>query len=413
MVIFGSWNGQTLTLSLKPNSLTLSLQGQGQSQVYSFDAAGRLWTAMREDVSYRRGLNGRTVAKWQTTAGAHVSAGGEGRERRWLSPAETARLEERARQMVSDLLSALDAGAAQLKIPLPAQERPLLEAAACFIQERYQADVAHYHQVYKPVGILPPDQYMAVVLQATEGCSFNTCTFCTFYRDRPFRIRRPEDFRTHALAVKDFLGAGLSLRRTVFLGDANALVVPQPRLLELLDVVHQAYDVEKLGGIYAFLDGFSGEKKTAHDFRVLAERGLKRVYIGMESGKADLLRLLKKPGRPEDVLQAVRAMKEGGVSVGIIVLLGAGGKQHARGHVQDTVRALNSMPLDMDDLVYFSELVESEGMEYTRDAYALQLQPLTPAERIRQGEEIESQLRFGAQAGTPHISRYDIREFVY
>ena len=145
----------------------------------------------------------------------------------------------------------------------------------------------------------------------------------------------------------------------------------------------------------------------------LAERGLKRVYIGMESGNPDLLRLLKKPGRPEDVLQAVRAMKEGGVSVGIIVLLGAGGKQYASGHVKDTVRALNSMPLDLDDLMYFSELVEGEGMEYTRDAYALQLMPLTPAERIRQGEEIESQLRFGDKGGTPHISRYDIREFVY
>jgi len=38
----------------------------------------------------------------------------------------------------------------------------------------------------KPVGILPPDQYMAVVLQAAEGCAFNTCTFCDFYRDRSF-----------------------------------------------------------------------------------------------------------------------------------------------------------------------------------------------------------------------------------
>ena len=117
MVIFGTWNGQTISLSLKPNSLTLSLQGQGQSQVYSFDAAGRLWTAMLEDVSYRRGLNGRTVAKWQTT-----STGG--RERRWLSPAETARLEERARQIVSDLLTALDAGAAQLKTHSPLRTAP-------------------------------------------------------------------------------------------------------------------------------------------------------------------------------------------------------------------------------------------------------------------------------------------------
>jgi radical SAM superfamily enzyme YgiQ (UPF0313 family) len=129
--------------------------------------------------------------------------------------------------------------------------------------DRYRQDVIQYHKVYKPVGILPPDQYMAVVLQATEGCSFNTCTFCDFYRDRPFRIKQPDAFRQHCEAVRDYLGEGLKLRRTIFLGDANALVIPMPRLLPLLDIVHQTYDVEALGGIYAFLDGLAGNAKAA------------------------------------------------------------------------------------------------------------------------------------------------------
>lgn len=405
MVIFGTWRNNTLTLSTKPNSLTLSMQGQGQSRVYSFDGAGRLWTAMVDNVSYRRGLNGRTVAKWQT--------GADSRERRWLEPVEAARLEESARGLVEDLLRDLQSGAVELKAPLPPTALPLLEAAACFTSDRYTLDVQQYHQVYKPVGILPPDQYMAVVLQATEGCSFNTCTFCTFYRDRRFRIKRPDEFRAHAQSVRDFLGPGLNLRRTIFLGDANALVVPQPRLLELLNVVHEVYDVEQLGGMFAFLDGFSGEKKTAADYRKLAEMGMKRIYIGMESGNARLLEFLKKPGKPEDVLHAVRTIKEGGISVGVIALLGAGGHTYARDHVRDTVKLLNAMPLDLDDLIYFSELIEGEGMEYTRDAYDANLQPLTSEERIRQGEEIEAALRFSRAGGIPHISRYDIREFVY
>ncbi len=254
---------------------------------------------------------------------------------------------------------------------------------------------------------------MAVVLQLTEGCSFNTCTFCTFYRDRPFRIKTPDAFRAHARAVKAFLGRGLNLRRTVFLGDANALVVPMQRLLPLLDVVHQEYDVDALGGMYAFLDGFSGEKKTASDYAELAARGLKRVYIGMETGNADLLRFLQKPGTPEDVIQAVQALKAGGVAVGVIVLLGAGGHQYADAHVRDTIAALNAMPLDADDIVYFSELIVSEGMEYARRAYEEGLQPLTHEERLAQQEAIEDGLRFSEEGGTPHISRYDIREFVY
>lgn len=410
MVIFGRWKNQTLTISPKANSLTISLQDKDNSQVYSFDAEGRLWTAMREGISYRRGLNGRTVAKWQTGGQTFAETG---RDRRWLNPDEAAALEETARQTVSALLDDLQNGEAAINGDLTPPARDLFDRTACFTREKYTADVQRYHQVYLPVGILPPDQYMAVVLQATLGCSFNTCTFCTFYRDRRFRIRPPEEFRAHAQAVRDYLGKGLNLRRTIFLGDANALVIPQPRLLKLLDEVHAVYDVEQLGGIYAFLDGFSGEKKTAADYAELARRGMKRIYIGMESGSQDLLRFLNKPGKPEDVLQAVRAIKAGGVAVGIIILLGAGGHHYARRHVQDTIAALNQMPLDLDDLIYFSELIESEGLAYTRDAFQEQMRPLTSPERIAQGEEIEAALHFTEERGVPHISRYDIREFVY
>lgn len=408
MVIFGKWNGKTVTISVKLNSLTLSLQAQDENEVFSFDGEGRLWTAMLGGVSYRRGLNGRTVAKWQAQPGRD-----EARERRWLDPEEAAALEETARQTAANLHRDLLSQLVALQTPLNAGALPWIERAAAFNTQHYQQDISAYHQVYKPVGILPPDQYMAVVLQATEGCSFNTCTFCNFYRDRRFRIRQPGEFREHARAVHKFLGAGLNLRRTIFLGDANALVVPMPRLLQLMDIVHDEFDVEQLGGMYAFLDGFSGEKKTAADYAELARRGMKRIYIGMESGSEELLNLLKKPGRPSDAIQAVRAMKDGGLAVGIIVLLGAGGHFYAPIHTRETIAAINQMPLDLDDLIYFSELIEDEGLQYTRDAYDQKLRPLTPAQRIAQGEEIEARLRFDPQRGIPHISRYDIREFVY
>ncbi|HML22765.1 MAG TPA: radical SAM protein, partial [Aggregatilinea sp.] len=322
-------------------------------------------------------------------------------------------VEGRARAQMAALYGAIRSGAAALSGSLDAQAQTGFERAIAFDAERSAADAARYLDVYQPVGILPPDQYFSVVLQLAEGCSFNTCTFCTFYRDRAFRIKPPDAFREHALAVRDFLGDGLSLRRTIFLGDANALVIPMKLLLPLVDIVHEVYDVDRLGGLYAFLDGFSGHKKSASDYATLRERGLKTVYIGMESGHAPLLKFLKKPGQPEDVVEAVRAIKAGGVSVGVIVLLGAGGQQYAAAHVRDTIDAINAMGLDMDDLIYFSELVVSEGMDYARDAYDAGLTPLTPEERIAQGEQIERGLRFSPDGGVPHISRYDIREFVY
>ncbi|HEY3340364.1 MAG TPA: radical SAM protein [Anaerolineae bacterium] len=405
MVINGQWQTHPVTISVKPNCLTVSVDGPREAIVFSFDYAGRMWTALINEVSYRRGLDGKIIAKWQTTA--------RERDRRWLSRDEAIRVEEQARQTTAQLYQAVQTGAARLREPLPAEGHLVIQRAIAFDAAQSLADARRYYQVYKPVGILPPDQYMAVVLQATEGCSFNTCTFCTFYKDRPFRIRRPAEFRAHAEAVRDFLGAGLSLRRTIFLGDANALVTPMPLLLQLLDEVHAVYDVDKLGGVYAFLDGFSGERKSVADYRALAAQGLKRVYIGMESGNDGLLTFLNKPSKPDEVIRAVRSMKAGGVAVGVIILLGAGGHEYAEGHVADTVRALNAMPLDMDDIIYFSELVTSEALDYTQAAYQAQLNPLTQHERIAQGEQIQAGLRFDPERGVPHISRYDIREFVY
>lgn len=402
MVHQGYWKNQSVTISVKTNCLTISI---GSKEVFSYDLAGRLWTALVEEISYRRGLDGKVVAKWQPPD--------KTRHRRWLSQEESADLIQRGHDLLNNLLLNLRENQIDLNPPLDEKGWRDLQTAASFDNSLSQADALKYHQVYKPVGILPPDQYISVVLQAAEGCSFNTCTFCDFYRDRPFRIKREDEFREHIRSVKEFLGDGLSLRRTIFLGDANALVIPMPRLIRHFEIIHEELDVERLGGIFAFLDGFSGERKTPKDFAHLAELGLKRVYIGMESGHEPLLKFLRKPGAPQDVLQAVRNVKAGGVAVGIIVLLGAGGKTYAEPHIRDTINLINAMPLDSEDLIYFSELVENENLPYVQNAYQTSLQPLSAEERIKQGEAIENQLVFGLESGTPHISRYDIREFVY
>ena len=68
-------------------------------------------------------------------------------------------------------------------------------------------------------------------------------------------------------------------------------------------------------------------------------------------------------------MNAVKTIKSGGVSVGIIILLGAGGKQFSDQHVSDTIKVINQMDLDADDIVYFSELIEHEGLTYSQNAF--------------------------------------------
>ena len=174
------------------------------------------------------------------------------------------------------------------------------DAARCEEQKRAFASV------YSPVTILPPDQYLTLVLQVTLGCHWNRCTFCDFYRTVRFHIRSMEEFEQHIHGVKRFFGDGIRLRRSIFLGDANALILPQNRLVRVFDQINQEFcfadspsgarrDGPIFEGINSFLDVFAGERRSEMDFRELKARHLKRVYLGMESGFDPLLAFLNKP----------------------------------------------------------------------------------------------------------------------
>jgi radical SAM superfamily enzyme YgiQ (UPF0313 family) len=249
------------------------------------------------------------------------------------------------------------------------------------------------------------------------GCSFNTCTFCDLYH-QPFRIKPPDEFRQHIQQVRDYLGASILLRqRSIFLGAANALAVPMPRLLPLFEIINEELTPSpaKRGragvgvGIYAFLDAFTGTRKSAEDYRALAERGLKRVYIGLESGHDPLLEFVRKPGHAQDAIDTAQTIKAAGINVGLIVLIGLGGERFAAGHAADTVEVLNQMPLDSGDLLYFSDLVEEPGTPYLQQAAQHGLRALDRSERLAQRNLIRS----GLSPGGVKISNYDVREFVY
>jgi len=124
MVINGTWEGHSITFSIKSNCLTISLEKPEGAEVLSYDLAGRLWTALLGGVSYRRGLDGKMVAKWQT--------GEASRARRWVLQEEALEIEALARQQVAALSAAIRSQAAWLESPLPEPAQTGVERALAF-----------------------------------------------------------------------------------------------------------------------------------------------------------------------------------------------------------------------------------------------------------------------------------------
>jgi len=402
MVLHARHGASSIIISLTPHSFALSVD---EAHVVAWDRGGRLYSVWRDEVTWRRGLSGHVLEKRPDRGG---------RVRRTLARAEADEVVDDAAALASRMAagmpspawswtSAVDAVVAQ-------EARALFALAAAFDAQAAHADARRFAVVYSPVGILPPDQYLALVVQATEGCSFNTCTFCNLYHEK-FRAKSEDEFRRHLGGVLAYLGESVRLRsRGIFLGAANALALPMARLLPIFEVLLEEADAVRRG-VSAFVDGFSGARKTDTDFRLLSHFGLRRVYVGLESGHDPLLAFVRKPGDAAAAVETVRAIKAGGVSAAVIVMTGLGGETYAEGHVRDTVDVLNAMGLAAGDLLYFSDLVDVPQTAYPRLAAAEGVRPLTAEARTAQRAAMRARLRFAA--APPQIATYDVREFVY
>ncbi|HHV55695.1 MAG TPA: radical SAM protein [Firmicutes bacterium] len=407
-----------ITLRVRAGQLQLVV---GPRAVYVFDRRGRLMRAARDGHAFAVGLDNRVLEKWDSwRAGRRI------RERRRLEPGEWAPLRQAAREAARQAARAMGRtpgpGVGQEAVAIYAEGLPLreiaewLERAAGYGEELWQRDARLFAQVYSPVSIMPPDQYGSLVLQATLGCSYNRCTFCTFYRDRVFRIRSPEQFRLHVQAVQELLGEGIQAYHQIFLGDANALVAPLPLLLELFAIAREALPHVANPAIASFLDVFTGRKKGAEEFTQLVARGLRTVYLGVESGSPEVLKFLNKPGGPEAAEAVVTALKAAGAAVGLIFLVGAGGRKFREKHREESLGLVARLPLDVRDVVYLSPLIDAGAEEYRRAAANAGVEELTEEEMEEELHRwVEEMTASGARSGRGRIrvTLYDIREFLY
>lgn len=394
--------GQSILVNPKRNAISVTVDG---IPVYSFDLEGRLLYLYDGERTLLRGLDNQVLEKR-----IEQTPSGRIKRRRKLTPPEARAVHDDVQRLAGGLHGAVSAGSVTFEGNPPASARARTEEALALISAwggaELEEDGRRFVQIYGRVSILPPDQYYALVLQATLGCPYNRCTFCTFYRGREFRIRTAQEFRAHLQEVREFFGRGLALRRSIFLGDANALVAPQGRLVSFFQEARAAFP--ELPSVYSFLDVFSQHKPPA-ELAELRELGLRRVYLGVETGHDPLLKFLRKPGSADRARRTVEAVKAGGVSVAVIIMLGVGGDRYSPAHVEDTARLLNALHLDGEDIVYFSPLVIRPESDYAGRAAAADIRELTEEEMQVQEERIKAHLA----PGCPKTFRYDVRDFVY
>ena len=188
----------------------------------------------------------------------------------------------------------------------------------------------------------PPSEASSLLVQATVGCPWNKCIFCMVYKNGPkFRIRKVEDIKEDIAKAGKALGDRV---RTVFFPSGNTIIMKTEDLAEICRYTRETFpDIERItvygSAQYVF-------RKGLDEMKVLAEAGLSRIHIGLESGDGKILERMKKGSTPAQQIEAGKIIKASGIELSEYVVLGLGGKERTKQHIEGTINVLDQIDPD-------------------------------------------------------------------
>jgi radical SAM superfamily enzyme YgiQ (UPF0313 family) len=185
--------------------------------------------------------------------------------------------------------------------------------------------------------IRPPSEAYSILLQVTVGCSHNKCTFCGTYTDKRFRIKEDR------IILSDILFASKHMKRQdrVFLMDGDALIIPQKRLMWILERIREHLPWVRRVGAYA--NAKSVKMKSPEELIQLRKNGLGILYLGVETGDAELLKEIRKGTSAEHLINMGRKVRDAGIKLSVTVLLGIAGRERSLEHAKATGELLSAM----------------------------------------------------------------------
>ena len=193
------------------------------------------------------------------------------------------------------------------------------------------------HMRYEGMIYRPPSEAYSLLVQVTIGCSHNSCTFCSMYIDKQFRVRDESE------VFKDLeeARAMYSYVERVFLCDGDALCLSTDRLVRILDKVHSLFpECERVNVYGNTIDVLA---KTPEELETLARHGLKMVYLGAESGDPAVLKAIRKGSTREEIITAVRRLESSGIKTSVTFISGLAGRAGWRDHAIKTGTMITEM----------------------------------------------------------------------
>ena len=237
------------------------------------------------------------------------------------------------------------------------------------------------YQGFEQGPIRPPSEAYSLLVRVTRNCPWNHCTFCPVYKDSRFSIR-PKDhvikdidsiYRSVEIIQKtaqeegkvplaeiretaenadnldprafnaalNWVSGGM---RSVFIQDANSLIIKPSDLVEILTHLKTCFPwVER---ITSYARSHTIARISDDNLKAIRDAGLNRIHIGLESGSDKVLKMIKKGVTKETQIKAGLKIKKAGMELSEYVMPGLGGKTYSKEHAVETADALNKINPD-------------------------------------------------------------------
>jgi len=223
----------------------------------------------------------------------------------------------------------------------------------------------------------PPSEARSLILQVTNGCSWNRCTFCEMYTQpqKRFRLKPQQDIERELAAIGK---SGLAPRR-IFLADGDAMSLSHRRLKLILEAIRRQLPGVQRVASYCLPRNL--RNKTIAQLAELRTLGLELFYVGCESGDDLVLDRVSKGENFASSLAALQKIKAAGARSSVMILNGMGGQRYSEQHAVNSARLMNEAQPE-----YLSTLVVSfpMGEERYRAGFHGEYEPLDQAGLFRE-----------------------------
>ena len=229
--------------------------------------------------------------------------------------------------------------------------------------------------------IRPPSEANSLLLQVTNGCTWNRCKFCQLYRHTKFKAYSAdsikadidnmvyqaqvvERYRNHD-GTWDIDGLNRKLMEgtdderqclymmanwiiggaeNVFLQDGNTTALSSGRLTDVLVYLRQAFPSIKRITSYGRAENLA--KVSGEEFAELKAAGLDRIHSGFESGSDAVLKKVNKGVTQQQEITAGKNVKAGGIELSIYFMPGLGGRELSEDNALGTAHVVNEVDPD-------------------------------------------------------------------